>query len=179
MRKLLIVVMVVGIVAMGWAQGIRVGVQGQGALPVGDWSDFASFGFGGSVFGEYTTPSNLAITAQVGYLVYGSKEDIPGTKIEYSMIPILGGVRYYLGLPEAPTRIFISGQAGITSRKAKAETSFLGSTVSVESTDSEFTFGPGAGVSFGNFEVGAVYYLISDSNFLSFNVAFAFPVGAQ
>ena len=77
--------------------GIRLG------LPIGDFSDFSSFGVGGELLGEYGFSDMVSGVISTGYTSFFGKDDLDAT----GYIPILVGARVY-----PSTNFFIGAQVG-------------------------------------------------------------------
>ena len=132
MKKVLFVLVVLLIVSLpALSQGWVGGVGGNGAMPMGDFKDFAGTGFGGSAWAGYVVDQNLTITAKVEYLKFGSKDvttDIPAVVVGSvtivpartitttypggNIIPILVGARYFF-MPPSDMRVYGAAEAGI------------------------------------------------------------------
>lgn len=102
MKKLFLVLIIAAIATTANAQvtgnkPILFSLGLEGALPVGDFGDFWSFGIGGTAQGEYKAAEDLGITLNAGYITYSGKE-LSGVKVpSFGLIPVLGGVKYYFG----------------------------------------------------------------------------------
>jgi len=71
-------------------QGISIG--GNVLFPVGDWSDIASTGFGGSATYEHPLGNNVAGVLYSGYTYFdGATEGF-----SWTIIPLVAGAKYYL-----------------------------------------------------------------------------------
>lgn len=71
-------------------QGISIG--GNINLPVGEWSDVANIGFGGSATYEHPIGRNISGVVYTGYSYFDGV--VEGNS--WSMVPLLAGVKYYL-----------------------------------------------------------------------------------
>lgn len=147
-----------------FAQG-RFSVGAELGLPQGDWNDAVSMGFGGSVRYESSINENLNWMASAGYLSFGEKDD-SGLKI--SMIPVLGGVKYYFN--ESFNGFYAGAEAGLVF--AKAELDFLGESVSDDET--KFAFGPQIGYHLSVIDISARYFMVEDANSIGIRVAYVF-----
>ena len=117
MKKLLLVATFVvagfiGVKAQSDASGFHFGAGVHLGLPVGDWSDFWSFGIGVEVQGEYMFSEKFSGVINSGYSSFlGKTVDFGGgsEKVDaLGLIPILAGVRVY-----PSTKFFIGARAGI------------------------------------------------------------------
>ncbi len=135
--------------------GFSVGVEG--SLPMGTFGDSYSAGFGGSVQGDYKVADKLAITLNAGYISYSGKsyQTLVGFDVNFNpiygtaklkslgLIPVLAGVKYWFS-----SNVYGSGQLGL-------------SFASGSGTGSNFTYAPGVGVKFSQFDVLLKYTGIS------------------
>ncbi len=160
-----------------------IGVGGGVVLPTGSFGDFAGTGFGGNVQGyyKYEGLDNVVLTGYIGYYRFGEKEFSffgTGTGIGYkwTLIPIMSGGRYYLGEPEAKTRLFLGAEVGvhIYSLSVSDEDTGLGSGALAGST--EFAIIPVVGAQLGPLDLYAQYSL-SDLNYIGLKGMFRFAVG--
>jgi hypothetical protein len=80
-------------------------------LPIGDFHNFSSFGFGAELQGEYAFEQNLTGVATTGYTYFVGKSFDEGAagsyKFNYGHIPVLVGARYY-----ASEQFFVGAQIG-------------------------------------------------------------------
>jgi hypothetical protein len=89
------------------AQGdFKFGVGPQIGLPIGDASDISSFTIGGEVQGEVKFNESASFIATTGYTHFIGK-DFGGIKLNYGVVPILVGARYY-----PSENFFLGGQVG-------------------------------------------------------------------
>lgn len=104
----------------------------EAALPLGDFGDGYSFGIGGSVQGDYNVASDLAITANVGYISYSGKTvSFPAIVVggvtvfpaqsyknpTIGIIPLLAGIKYsftptFYGSAQIGAAIFTASGGG-------------------------------------------------------------------
>lgn len=93
------------------AQGdISIGVGANVAVSTGDFADWTGVGFGGTASFMLGLTPTYALSAQIGYLSFASKERGAGIKTSAAGIPILAGLRYRFGIPGSPR--FILGVMG-------------------------------------------------------------------
>jgi hypothetical protein len=153
-----------------------ISVGGNLALPIGDWSDVADMGFGGTASYEHKFSPNLVGTATAGYLIWGGKEDIEGFSYDYSAIPILAGVKYFFAPGQG---FYAAGQVGLHMFTIDVDVEFFGFEGSGSSTETEFSAAAGLGYEIpvgpkGAVDLNAMFNLISDLNYLGFRVAYKF-----
>ena len=147
MKKLLLLTAVAGLFAFtsvnAQTRAPKLGIGAEFAFPMGDFGDFADFGFGGSLQYQHPVAANLVLTGSAGYTSFQSKE-VLGVKLKTGAIPVKAGARYYFG-----ENIFAGAELG-----ASFSTEDEGST--------GFVYAPGIGVDFpvsdkGSIELGARY----------------------
>src|SRR5690349_6069865 len=78
------------------------------ALPIGDMGEVTSFGIGAQVGAEKMFSDNFSGVASVDYTYFIGKGEKGEDKVNYSMMPVLVGVRYY-----AAPSFFIGAKAGL------------------------------------------------------------------
>ena len=121
-----------------------------GAIPTGDLSSIAGFGYGLSVQGEYKTIPSLGLTGSIGFLNYAGKTVNIGAFSDNTssttQVPVLVGAKLYFGY-----KLFVTGQVGL---------SFFNN-----GFGTAFTFAPGIGSRLGNGNFDATLrYLASPKN---------------
>jgi hypothetical protein len=183
MKKLFIVLFLLVFVAgTTQAQKMGIGIQGGVTLPMGDWSDVVSTGFGGKASFLYNLNKKLAISGEFGYFSFGQKEDVYGD-FSWSMMPILAGVRYYF-TPKG-FRAYVMGKLGVYVANASYEVDFgpfLGGKQTYDDSDSEFGFALGGGFLYPigktlNLDVNVGYNIVSDANYLGINAGVLIGLG--
>ena len=97
----------------------------EAVLPIGDLGLASSFGIGASAQMDYTVASNVALTANVGYVSYLPKES--GFK-SIGVLPVLAGVKYHFN-----DQFYGSVQLGMSFASSDGTSS------------SAFTYAPGVG----------------------------------
>jgi hypothetical protein len=76
-------------------------------IPVGNFSDFSSFGLGGSLQGEIKPGRRVGITASAGFIDYFGKT-VNGVELDdFKYWPVLGGLKLYMS-----DKAYIHGQGG-------------------------------------------------------------------
>jgi hypothetical protein len=142
------------------------------ALPMGDFSDVSGLGFGAVVTVKYPVMPKLVATATAGYLYFLEKEQsILGStiKTQYSGIPIVAGVRYYV-MPA----LYVGGEVGILMMSGTAESNIPGlGNISVSDDTNKLSFAPQVGYEVGKFCVSAQYVIAGDFKFLGARVGYA------
>ncbi len=170
----------VGFLVLGLALGFfsnaqegfhKVGVGAEVAMPMGDFGDGFSAGFGatGKVF--YGISDNADITGTLGYLHFGMKETqyLSG---HISMIPLQFGYRHkfdgfyaepQLGLMFLSSKVSFKGMGGI-----------LGDSGST--SDTKLSLGIGGGYEFGDWDFSLRYQIVEKTNFLGLRVGYNFSL---
>ncbi|MBL7849653.1 MAG: hypothetical protein JNN04_02040 [Cyclobacteriaceae bacterium] len=139
------------------------------ALPMGTpFSDGFNMGFGASANYQKPINDNLSWTAYAGFQSYGGKNLPSGVSATFTMIPIMGGVKYYF--TESGNGFYGEFDLGIFF----ASSSVSGGGFSGSASDSKFGFTPALGYRLNAFDLGVRYNLISDANNLAFRVAYVF-----
>lgn len=153
--------------------GLEVG------LPMGTFSDVAKVGFGASVKYEASIKDKLSWTGSAGFLSFGGNSFTVGTiSGEYgsvSVIPIIGGIKYYFN--EASNGLYASADLSINfiSYSVLYPNSGNGNgyTTGTAST-SRIGFAPGIGYRTGNWDFSGRFNLVSDFNYLGIRAAYIF-----
>ena len=108
------------------AQRPGISIGGNVYFPVGDWAEFASIGYGGSVTYEHPLGRNIAGVIYSGYTYFGGDEE----GISWSMIPLVAGAKFYF-TPKLDW--YMAGLLGVSFITAESE--FLGEEFSASSTE--------------------------------------------
>ena len=109
-----------------FAQKPGISIGGNVYFPVGDWAEFASIGYGGSVTYEHPLGRNIAGVIYSGYTYFGGDEE----GISWSMIPLVAGAKFYF-TPKLDW--YMAGLLGVSFITAESE--FLGEEFSASSTE--------------------------------------------
>lgn len=200
--KIILPLVLVGAVLVGSsstasaAGNMGLSVGGNVLLPMGDFGDAASTGFGGTVRGQYNVNPMFAVTLTTGYLIWSGKDQtVAGITIEgfdLKGVPLLVGGKYYF-MPAGGARFYGIAELGLmfSTVTIPAQTFTIGgisfTTPEVSESSSDFTFSPGVGVEIplggGNssLDLGAHYLSIgtsgSSSNSVGFRAAINFGLG--
>jgi hypothetical protein len=175
------------------AQENRFSIGAELAMPMGDFADFAGFGFGASLRYEMPLGENLGVMATAGYLTFGKEELDLGPffgkfSYQYSMIPIQLGLKYYF--MDAQDGFYGALQTGVHLFSAKVEietpsytdplTGLVIPGLSLSSTESSTEFGvaPGIGYHLENVDIGLRYQLLftegTSTSYLGVRLAYVF-----
>ncbi len=131
------------------AQEIKYRVNGELAMPMGDFGDFAGTGFGVTASGEKKLDDKMTVTATIGYLMWGGEDfnlgfGVTGTT-DFSAIPIQAGVKYFLMPKTDGLRAYGMGEAGFHYFMASAEVKGGGLDSSEDTSEIEFSLAPSVG----------------------------------
>lgn len=198
MNKLLLPILVLSMALVtgeSYGEGkISLSVGGDVLLPMGDFGDVASTGFGGSVRGQYHVNNMFCVTLTTGYFMWSGKDQtVSGISIkgtELKGIPIMVGGKAYF-MPEGNTRVYGMVEAGLflATVTVPSQTINIGginiTTPEVSANETEFAYAPVLGVEFaagGNtmIDVSARWFAIStdpSSNSIGFRAGVNFGLG--
>jgi len=177
-RTKVLILMVLGLAfsTSTFAQNGRFSLGAELALPMGDFADFSSIGFGGSLRYEYPVSDNIGLTGTVGYLIFGGKAEGDFDGIDYSMIPIQIGGKYYF--TENQNGMYFGVEVGVHSLKAEYTEDFGGSEISVSTTSTELSYAPALGYHLANVDIGLRYQMIAtegeSTSYLGIRLAYVF-----
>jgi hypothetical protein len=163
--------------AAGGGNG-RFSVGAELGLPMGDFGDAASTGFGGSLRYEMPMGDNLGLTATAGYLMFSGKTVEGVDMADWSMIPVQIGAKYYF--QEQQTGFYGHVMIGIHSSTVKTpEYTIYGITIPSESvSETDFSYAPEVGYHLANIDIGLRYQMIattgSTTSYLGLRLAYVF-----
>ena len=92
------------------------------ALPLGDFSDASSFGFGASVAYDFPLSDQMSVGGQAGYTMFPAKtpDGAPDDySASYAAIPILGNFKYYFA--DNTNGFYAMASVGISIFSSKVE----------------------------------------------------------
>ncbi|MCB0730200.1 MAG: outer membrane beta-barrel protein [Ignavibacteriae bacterium] len=148
-------------------------------LPIGDWSDAAGTGIGGTARFEYAFNSQIVGMLTAGYISFGGDE-VGGFSYSYSAIPFLPGVKYYFqpglyGMAELGLHFF-----SVDIEYPEGFGSFFA--VDGSSSSSEFSLCLGAGyeTKVGDnliLDANVKFAVVSNANYLGARVGVKMPIG--
>lgn len=185
MKKMALVVTVVALALLvsfnAQAQKMGASVGAEILIPMGDFSNVAKIGFGGTAQFDYMVNPDIAVTGKVGYITWGANtgDQLAGAKVEasWSAIPILFGGKYYF-MPQGKARVYGQFELGLymISVSSKVEVPFFG-TQETSASSTEFAIAPAVGVELpvgpkGAVDVSARFLMIMTSGSASNNIGF-------
>ncbi len=176
MKKLLvinaIIMMFFSVTMPVHAQQMKAGVQIGAAIPVGDWGDWVSTGFGGIGTFHYELKPEITLTGAIGYYSFGSKNDISDLigsygDYSYSVVPIVAGARYNLGKNAEKFMPYVGAELGFYLVSSSWKVSYWGYSADYDHSETEFGFSPMVGFKYNlqknlDLDVNAKYSIISD-----------------
>ncbi len=143
------IVALIGVTTELSAQEFRGSAGLEIALPMGDFGDVFTLGYGLSVGGELPLGDNIGVTGTVGYTLLSVDSDLKDVVKSSAMIPAQVGLKYYFN--EQQMGPYAHGQLGIHSLSITTEDVEFGGVVVAEgSTESESNF---------SWAIGAGYFL--------------------
>lgn len=181
--KLCVVALATFLSTSAFAQNGRFSVGAELGLPMGDFGDATSLGFGGSLRYEHPLGDNMGLTLTAGYLMFSGKE-IAGFELgDWGMIPAQVGIKYYF--TEQQEGFYGMLELGIhsVSYKAQIPTGFdltTGAITYSEETisDTNLSYAPEIGYHLANVDLGLRYQLISTegstTSYLGVRLAYVF-----
>lgn len=143
----------------------KISVGAEVALPLGDFSDISSVGFGASGKVYYGLNQEMNITGSLGYLNFPYKES--GISGGVSMIPLMFGFDYDFG-----NGFYVEPKLGLMFTKVKM--TFMGH--SATASDTKFGVGLGGGYRYEAWDFGLHYNFIDHLSFLGIRVAYSFNI---
>lgn len=117
------------------AQDFRGSAGLEIALPMGDFADAYSLGYGLSVGGELPVGDNLGVTATAGYILLSPSDDLSDIVKNAAMIPAQVGAKYYFS--EQQEGPYAHAQVGIHSVSVTTEDIEVGGLTIEGESDSE------------------------------------------
>lgn len=158
------------------------------AQPIGNWSDAAGIGIGGTARFEYVFTEQLVGILTAGYISFGGKK-VENVEFSYSAIPLLPGIKYFFpldmygqnkfyGLAELGLH-FLSVDIKIPSFNLGGFGSSGGGTTSGSSTEFTFTLGAGYETEISDnlyLDANVKFAIVSDANYLGLRVGARMPI---
>lgn len=173
MKKSILLFALVFVSMASFAQ-VRVGFGLLGASPGGDFGDFYDFGVGGYLEPKYSVTEDLSVGVHLAWMAFaGGNISGSGTGSSVSLsaakvVPVLAIGQYYFaagklyaGLGLGPYIVDFGSIDGSSSGGSSSS-----------SSDTKFGFSPKVGINLGGFDLGVAYHIVSDLNFLGFNLGF-------
>jgi hypothetical protein len=118
------------------AQRPGISIGGNVYIPVGNWSDIANTGFGGSATYEHPLGRNIMGVIYSGYTYFGSSSE----GFSWTMIPLVAGAKFYF-TPKQDAKFYFTPKqdwyiaALLGASFVTAKTTVLNEELSASSTD--------------------------------------------
>lgn len=182
--KMLIPFLFIAFAGNAQAQAKINGIGGGIAMvmPTGDFSKLADSGMGiiFTTTHDQDWVENVELTGSVGYVKFGEKslgEDLQnlGVGFQFSLIPVMGGARYYLNGKEAPSKVWIGGNMGFHFVSLKfGDTTTFGY---YSESENEVAMALAGGAVLGGIGVEARISFLGDFNYFLASASYSFPWG--
>ena len=144
-------------------------------LPISNFSNQASPGFGASVRYEASLLDNLNWTGSAGFVSFAGKAYLGGAFGNVSVIPLVGGLKYYFG--EANNGLYAAADLGLNiihySVAYPNQGNGLGVTFASASA-TRFGFAPGVGYRLGHWDFTGRFNLMPDFTYFGLRAAYVF-----
>lgn len=144
----------------------KIGVGAEIALPMGDFSNGYSVGFGATGKAFYSISEDGDITGTLGYLYFGMKSTdyMSG---HASIIPLQFGYHHNFD------GLYVEPQLGLMFVTAKIkETGMFGFEAS--NSETKFSLGIGGGYEYGDWDFGLRYQILEHANFIGLRIGYNF-----
>ncbi|MDQ7798628.1 MAG: outer membrane beta-barrel protein [Candidatus Edwardsbacteria bacterium] len=147
MKKMALVL--VALVALGSLSFAQKGAMSIGGdlglfLPLGDMGEYYSMGFGICPTFDYVMNEKLSLTGTIGYVSWGSKEEVDGWEYSFSDIPLKAGAKYYFG-GGTGIKPYGIGELGFHMLTASVKGEILGYSFDESASETKLGLGFGAG----------------------------------
>jgi len=95
-KQIFFLVLVVSLFLSATDSLAQFSVGAELGLPVGSFSNSSNPGIGASIRYDASLADKLSWTASAGFLIFGGRSYLGGAYGNFSIIPLVGGVKYYL-----------------------------------------------------------------------------------
>ena len=129
-----------------------IGVDPVAVVPIGDYGDVATLGFGALARLDWPLTPQLAVTGRAGVILHLLDDEVMGDA-SLTFVPIYGGVRYaFANAQQGP---YVAGELGITFGWVTVDTGFG----TASDSDSELGGTVGAGYKLGRLDLrGSLFF---------------------
>lgn len=170
MKKIFTIAFIIlaGFATKSHAQGFKLGLGLEGALPLGNMKSAYNVGAGLTFRGAFSIDESSAVTLTTGAIAFLPK-DLSNLGIDAKAqlnIPVKAGFKYNVGGP-----VYVIGEAGATIIRSYYSDA-NGDLQSVGST--HFTYAPGVGVNLGGFDASLRYEGYQGQSFMGLRLGFNF-----
>jgi len=153
-----------------FAQKPGISLGGNVYFPVGEWADFYSIGYGGSVTYEHPLGRNIAGVIYSGYTYFGGETEV----FNWTMVPLIAGAKFYF-TPKQDW--YMAGLLGVSFLTAK--TTFLGVEYTASSTEFQGNINFGYEVKTsekGAVDISAGFVYINQLSYFGMRLAYIFKL---
>ncbi|MEB0260895.1 hypothetical protein [Mucilaginibacter sp. 10I4] len=170
MKKIFTIAFIIlaGFATKSHAQGFKLGLGLEGALPLGSLKDYYNVGAGLTIRGAIGIDASSAVTITTGAIAFIPK-DLSNVGLDTKAqlnIPIKAGYKYKFGGP-----FYGIAEAGATIVRSYFSDA-NGNLQSIGST--HFTYAPGIGVDLGGFDASIRYEGYQGQGFMGLRIGFNF-----
>jgi len=153
-----------------FAQKPGISIGGNVYFPVGDWAEFYSIGYGGSVTYEHPLGRNIAGVIYSGYTYFGGETE----GFSWTMVPLLAGAKFYF-TPEQD--VYIAGLLGVSFLSAKTDRLGVEYTASSTEFQGNINFGYEVKTSEnGAVDISAGFVYINELSYFGMRLAYIFKI---
>ncbi|PIW70757.1 MAG: hypothetical protein COW08_00300 [Ignavibacteriales bacterium CG12_big_fil_rev_8_21_14_0_65_30_8] len=132
---------------------VKAVINGGVQIPTGDFKNSNDVGYGGSIDAEFNVPLvGPTFFVSTGY----NRWTISNTDYNNSIIPLMGGIKYFFGTPGGIVTLYFGGALGMA---------ILNDNTPLSDSQSKFIWSPSIGVRFSNLDINAKYQSISSNGF--------------
>lgn len=153
-----------GAVAFAQEGFYKINAGAEVALPMGNFSNLSSFGFGASGKVYYGLNEEMSITGSLGYLNFPTKESEFSGGV--SMIPLMFGFDYDFG------GFYVEPRIGFNFTKVTIK--FMGHSASANET--KFGLGLGGGYRYDVWDFSLHYNMIDQLGYIGLRAAYSFDI---
>lgn len=171
MKKIFTIAFIIlaGFAAKSHAQGFKLGLGAEGALPLGDMKNAYNVGAGLTIRAGFGLPGAGDVTLTSGAIAFLPKDISTGLGIDSKAqlnIPVKAGYRQKVAGP-----LYLMGEAGVTIIRSY----FSDASGDLQSVGtSKFTYAPSVGVMLGGFDASVRYEGYEGQKFVALRVGFNF-----
>jgi hypothetical protein len=182
-RPLVTLALCTGLFTIGTlkAQTTQLSIGADAMLPIGDFSEWASFGVGPALGVEFPAGDRAAFVLQFAYNFLTPQDDAGIDS--WTMMPIQAGGKFFF--QETQKGAYGSLLLGLHNQTVTTKEidggPLVGTIPSVKESEADFSWAVGAGYQMEKLDIGARYNAISDSNakwgYFGFRVAYLIGLG--
>ncbi len=163
------------------AQTTQLSIGADAMLPVGDFSERASFGVGPALGVEFPAGERAGLVVQLAYNFMTAQDD--ANIDSWTIMPIQAGGKFYF--QENQKGAYGSLMLGLHNQNVTTKEidggPLVGTIPSVKESETDFSWAVGLGYQLEKLDIGARYNAISDSNakwgYFGFRVAYLIGLG--